>query len=122
MTMKTTILKYSIKDWLLFSTIFFSYFPLVFYGDKTKIDWFLINHYRRIDYYFFYLGMSINYLVFIGLLMFPKGIKKEVKQLVFTICVLDFLHFVLLAKQHFGFVKVVVAMIIVLLYIKLCRV
>lgn len=117
--MKITHHKYSFKDWVLFSTIFFSYFPIIFYGNKTKVDWFpLIEHTRRIDYYFFYLGLSINYLIFIILLMFPKGIKQEVKQLVLTICILDLLHFVLLSKQYFGFVKVIAAMILVYTYRK----
>mgnify|MGYP003152867497 CR=1 FL=1 len=98
------------KDWLLFSTVLISYFPKIFYGSKVRVDWFLlVEHTRRIDYYFFYLGVSLNYLILSYLLLFPKGVTKEMKQFILIVCILDLLHFVLLSKLHFGYIKIIMA-------------
>lgn len=46
------------------------------------------------------------------LLLFPKGVSKGTKQFIFILCCLDLVHFVLMKKMYFGFVKVGVAMLI----------
>jgi hypothetical protein len=102
-----------IKDWMLYCTVLVSYFPSLFHGNKTKLDLFLlVEHSRRIDFYLMYLGHSINYLILLFLLLFPKDISVRAKQFVFLVCILDFLHYVLLSKLYFGFVKIFVAIFI----------
>jgi hypothetical protein len=105
--------KTSIKDWMLYSTALIGYFPSLFHGDKTRVDLFLlVDHTRRIDFYFMYLGHSINYLILLFLLLFPKGLSVRARQFVFLVCILDFFHYVLLSKLYFGFVKIYVAIVI----------
>ena len=102
--------KKSIKDWVLYFTIFISYFPTLFHGNKTRVDLFmLVETTKRIDFYFMYLGHSINYLILLFLLLFPKGISVRARQFVFLVCVIDFLHYILLSRLYFGFVKIYVA-------------
>ena len=114
---KIILKKPSAKDWILFTTVFFSYFPIVFYGMKTRVYWFvLVDHSRRIDYYFFYLGLSINYLIYSFLLRFPKGLSKGAIDFIIILNIIDVLHFVLLSKLYFGYVKVVAAIGIFYLY------
>ena len=112
--MKRTMLKKTvIKDWMLYCTVLVGYFPSLFHGNKTKLDLFLlVEHSRRIDFYLMYLGHSINYLILLFLLLFPKDISVRAKQFVFLVCILDFLHYVLLSKLYFGFVKIFVAIFI----------
>ena len=113
MTKKTMLKKISIKDWMLYSTVLIGYFPSLFHGDKTRLDLFLlVDHTRRIDFYFMYLGHSINYLILLFLLLFPKGLSVRARQFVFLVCILDFFHYVLLSKLYFGFVKIYVAIVI----------
>jgi len=113
MTKKTMLKKISIKDWMLYSTALIGYFPSLFHGDKTRVDLFLlVDHTRRIDFYFMYLGHSINYLILLFLLLFPKGLSVRARQFVFLVCILDFFHYVLLSKLYFGFVKIYAAIVI----------
>jgi hypothetical protein len=105
--------KISIKDWMLYSTALIGYFPSLFHGDKTRVDLFLlVDHTRRIDFYFMYLGHSINYLILLFLLLFPKGLSVRARQFVFLVCILDFFHYLLLSKLYFGFVKIYAAIVI----------
>jgi hypothetical protein len=105
--------KTSIKDWMLYLTVLIGYFPSLFHGNKTRLDLFLlVDHTRRIDFYFMYLGHSINYLILLFLLLFPKGLSVRARQFVFLVCILDFFHYVLLSKLYFGFVKIYVAIVI----------
>jgi len=105
--------KTSIKDWMLYSTAFIGYFPSLFYGNKTRVDLFLlVDHTRRIDFYFMYLGHSINYLILLFLLLFPKGLSTRAKQFIFLLCILDFLHYILLSKLYFAFIKIYLAILI----------
>ena len=119
--MKRTMLKKTvIKDWMLYCTVLVSYFPSLFHGNKTKLDLFLlVDHSRRIDFYLMYLGHSINYLILLFLLLFPKDISVRAKQFVFLVCILDFLHYVLLSKLYFGFAKIFVAIFIYVLLIQI---
>jgi hypothetical protein len=113
MTKKTMLKKISIKDWMLYSTALIGYFPSLFHGNKTRVDLFLlVDHTRRIDFYFMYLGHSINYLILLFLLLFPKGLSVRARQFVFLVCILDFFHYVLLSKLYFGFVKIYAAIVI----------
>lgn len=113
MTKKTMLKKISIKDWMLYSTALIGYFPSLFHGDKTRVDLFLlVDHTRRIDFYFMYLGHSINYLILLFLLLFPKGLSVRARQFVFLVCILDFFHYLLLSKLYFGFVKIYAAIVI----------
>ncbi len=105
--------KTSIKDWMLYLTVLIGYFPSLFHGNKTRLDLFLlVDHTRRIDFYFMYLGHSINYLILLFLLLFPKGLSVMARQFVFLVCILDFFHYVLLSKLYFGFVKIYAAIFI----------
>jgi len=105
--------KTSIKDWMLYLTVLIGYFPSLFHGNKTRLDLFLlVDHTRRIDFYFMYLGHSINYLILLFLLLFPKRLSVRARQFVFLVCILDFFHYVLLSKLYFGFVKIYAAIFI----------
>jgi hypothetical protein len=105
--------KTSIKDWMLYLTVLIGYFPSLFHGNKTRLDLFLlVDHTRRIDFYFMYLGHSINYLILLFLLLFPKGLSVMARQFVFLVCILDFFHYVFLSKLYFGFVKIYAAIFI----------
>jgi len=112
MTNKIVLKKTSIKDWMLYSTALIGYFPTIF-NDNRRLDLFLlVNHTRRIDFYFMYLGHSINYLILLFLLLFPKGLSTRAKQFIFLLCILDFLHYILLSRLYFGFVKIYAAIVI----------
>jgi hypothetical protein len=106
-------IRHYIKDCLLFFTVFFGYLPTLFHGSKARVHWFLlVNHSRRIDFYFLYLGNAVSFLIFISLLLFPKGISKNMKVYIFIVCVLDLLHFLLLSKLYFSFIKLIIAWLI----------
>ena len=107
------------KDYLLLATILISYVPSLFYGSKQRVDVFLfVDYSRRIDYFFLYLGNSINYLIFAFLLLIPKGLSQQIKVFALIVCILDFLHFILLSKLYFGFIKVFAAIFIYMIYKK----
>lgn len=98
---------------MLYLTVLIGYFPSLFHGNKTRLDLFLlVDHTRRIDFYFMYLGHSINYLILLFLLLFPKRLSVRARQFVFLVCILDFFHYVLLSKLYFGFVKIYAAIFI----------
>lgn len=104
--------KISIKDWMLYSTALIGYFPSLFYGNEKRVDLFLlVDHTRRIDFYFMYLGHSINYLILLFLLLFPKGLSVRAKQFIFLLCILDFMHYILLSKLYFAFIKIYLAIL-----------
>ena len=112
MTNKIVLKKTSIKDWMLYSTALIGYFPTIF-NDNRRLDLFLlVDHTRRIDFYFMYLGHSINYLILLFLLLFPKGLSTRAKQFIFLLCILDFLHYILLSKLYFAFIKIYLAILI----------
>lgn len=105
--------RHKVKDFVLFSTVFIGYLPTLFHGSTVRVDWFLlVDHSRRIDFYFLYLANAISFFIFSCLLLFPKGISKSMKVYVFIVCVLDLIHFILFSKLYFAFVKLVVAWLI----------
>ena len=114
--MKNVMLR-SWKDFLLLSTALISYLPSFFHGSKERIDFFLLVEYtRRIDFFFLYLGNSINFLIFAFLLLFPKGLSQQMKVFTIIVCILDFLHFILLSKLYFGIIKLFAAIFIHVMY------
>jgi len=108
------------KDFLLLSTALISYVPSMFHGSDKRVDIFLLVEYtRRIDFFFLYLGNSISFLIFAFLLLFPKGLSTQMKVFTVIVCILDFLHFILLSKLYFGFLKLIAAIFIYIFFNKI---
>lgn len=91
--------------------------PFAFRGAKLRVDWFLlIEHTKRIDFAILYLTYCINFLILTYALHYRIKVGKFITRLVFTISILDLIHYLTLAKQGFGVAKIGVAFLICLGY------
>lgn len=96
-----------LKNKLLLSTYVISMIPSFFFGSCYRLNLgLLIERSTRVDFFFMYYGVSINYLILTYCVLFPKGIDKRVGLLVFIISALDLIHLILLGKQGFGLTKI----------------
>ena len=113
MTMRTT------KNILLSLTYFLSLVPKLFYGTEKRY-WLSLLRVRenttRLDFIVLYYTDVISMLILAYCLHFPKGVDKRLTLFILWICVLDFIHLALYAKQGFGVTKVFLAFTIAVVY------
>ncbi|QIG62344.1 hypothetical protein [Tenacibaculum phage JQ] len=111
-----------LKNYILLSIIVLSQLHVVFRYDSQRVDWFfLIEHTRRIDYAVMYLCKHLIYVIYAYMLLFPKGISKNVKVFIFILSIYDLLHF--FATSHIGGaeLKILLTLLTYLLYNKITR-
>ena len=107
------------KNILLSLTYFISLVPKLFYGTKERY-WLSLLKARenttRLDFIALYYTQVISMLILAYCLHFPKGVDKRLTLFILWICVLDFIHLALYAKQGFGVTKVFLAFTIAVVY------
>lgn len=109
--------KATLKNSLLLSTAFLSMLHTLFYGLKTRVDWYLfIDYTRRLDFAVMYLTTSINFIILSYCMMYPQGIYRDVKRFILIICILDLIHYLTVSKVYFGIHKIVFAVLIFYCY------
>ena len=113
--MKKQTLKF--KNYILLSIIVLSQLHVYFRGDNTRVDWYLLIEYtRRIDYAVMYLCKHIIYVIYAYVILFPIGVKKDIKVFIFMLSIADLLHYVLISHIGFSEIKIVVTLVAFALY------
>ena len=101
------------KNTLLLSTYIISQIPSLFFGTNLRYNLAIfVDRSTRLDFFFLYYTISINFLILSYALHFNIGVSKKVTKFIFIVCVLDFLHLMLFAMQGLGMAKIGVAFII----------
>ena len=114
MTKKRT---HSYKNYLLISLVILSQLHVSFRGLNDRVDWFLfIDYTRRIDYAVMYLCQCITGIIFSYCLLYPKGISKDVRVLIFIITLMDLLHYFTFSLVGFGLEKLFLSGILFFMY------
>lgn len=111
--------KTTLKNALLLSTFVFSQLHTVFWGVDLRVNWYLFtdaDYSRRIDFAVMYYTIAIDFLILAYCVHYPKGIDRRVSRFILTVTLLDMVHLIANGKQHFGFSKIGVAIVIYLLY------
>lgn len=105
------------KNTLLILTYFISFVPSFFFGrsDKWNLSLFLDLEYR-VDYFFHFYSIAINFLILAYCLHYPKGISKVITRFILIITCLDMIHLIGWAKQGFGYSKIIIAAVILGIY------
>lgn len=101
------------KNYILLSIIILSQLHVSFRGMSERVDWFIfIDYTRRIDYAVMYLCKHLIYVIYSYMLLFPKGISKDVKLFIFILALCDLFHYFATSHIGYGAVKVLVAYVI----------
>ena len=112
------------KDILLLSLIILSQLHVLFRGSEIRVDWYLcIEHTRRIDYAVMYFCRYIIQLILAYCVMFPSGINRNVKLFIFTLCIIDLIHYFTFSSIGYEQLKILfsyVAYKIIKPYVKNC--
>lgn len=109
-----------LKNYLLLSIVILSQAHMIFSDTKQRVDWYLlIEHTRRLDYAVMYACKHLIYVIYAYCLLFPKGIKHEIKVFVFILAIADILHYFTTSHIGFAFIKLLGVFGIFLLYKKI---
>jgi len=115
----TKRLKNNIKNILLSLSYFIGLVPKLYFGTEERM-FLSLTHARgfttRLDFVALFYTNTINFLILAFCLHFNKGIDKRLTNFILWICVLDFFHLLIFAKQGFGVSKVFIAFCIVIFY------
>lgn len=112
--------KQTLKNYILLSIIVLSQLHVAFRYDSQRVDWFLfIDYTRRIDFAVMYLCKHLIYVIYAYMLLFPKGLSRNVKVFIFILSIYDLLHF--FTTSHIGGaeIKLILTLITYLLYNKI---
>jgi hypothetical protein len=105
-----------IKNGFLLLTFVLSQVPQLFYSSTERLNLSIfIERSTRIDFFVMYYVIAIDFLIMAYCLHYPKGISRRVTRLILIVTSLDLIHLITLAKQKFGFAKIGVALLILLL-------
>ena len=86
---------------------------MMFSKTEQRVDWFLcIEHTRRLDYAIMYLCTHITEIILAFCLLYPNGISREVKRLIFILCILDIIHYFTFSSIGFESEKLIIAFIL----------
>lgn len=105
------------KNSLLISTYVISMIPKLFYGSTERLNLGLIvERSTRIDFFFMYYGIHINFLILAYCLHFLNRIDKRVSKFILIISILDLLHLSLLSMQGFELAKIGIAVTLLIVH------
>lgn len=107
----------SFKNYILLSVIILSQLHVYYRGDDTRVDWYLLIDYtRRIDYAVMYLCKHVIYVIYAYLILFPLGVKKDLKVFIFMLSIADLTHYLLISHIGFSEIKIVITLIAFSIY------
>lgn len=111
--------RYTHKDLLLLSLCFISVLHIFFRGSGMKVDWFLfVDHKRNISFSVFMIGVYLRFIIMSYCLIKPKGINKNIPVFLFILSILDLIHFFTFSGLGFWKVKLLLALVCFISYVK----
>lgn len=110
------------KNILLILTVVISQVPTMFYGRTERLNLSLfVERSTRIDFFFMYYAIAINFFLMAYCMHFSRGVSKKVTKFIFIVTILDLIHLAGFAKQKYGMAKIGMAVLIYFALLIDCR-
>lgn len=103
-----------LKNIVLIFTYIISYVPRLFYGATERLHLGLLSEKTtRIDFFFFYYSIYIQFLILAYCVCFNKGLSRMLTLFILILCALDlFQLFIFGTRASYGMVKLGISLVL----------